>query len=350
MHRSSHDAGSPVQGDMPVMSTAKLPKVVVIGLGGTISMARQSGGLVPSSAAGALVASLAAGVALPAQLEVVDLACKPSAHLSFEDLLDLAGLANERIRGGATGVVVLQGTDTIEETAFALDLLVAGTAPIVVTGALRAPGQPGSDAAGNLAAAVAVAASERARGLGTLVVFGDEIHHSRLVAKEHAFRPAAFSSPAGGPLGFVAEGRVLLNWVPAWKPVTLPLEAARNAGQVVCVTCTLGSSPLSLQAATGCDGIVVAGFGAGHVPLTWIEPLVRLAQRMPVVIGSRIGSGPILRETYGYPGSEVDLLSRGLVSAGSLSAPKAATLLSLALGAGYVSMTLGELFANVGQA
>lgn len=113
----------------------------------------------------------------------------------------------EAFAGGADGAVVIEGTDTIEGSAFILDLLVPGERPVVVTGAMRGADAPGADGPANLIVAARVAASEEACGLGALVVLNYDIHAARFVRKSHTTLPSALTSPMSGTIGAVAEGR-----------------------------------------------------------------------------------------------------------------------------------------------
>jgi L-asparaginase len=131
----------------------------------------------------------------------------PGSELNLEDLIELAGEIQAHIDAGTRGVVT-QGTDTMEGTAFVLDLLVHADAPIVVTGAMRHPSLPGAEGPANLLASVQVAVSDAARGVGTMVVVNDEIHAARFVQKTHTTQnPATFRSPLTGPVGWVSEVR-----------------------------------------------------------------------------------------------------------------------------------------------
>ena len=132
----------------------------------------------------------------------------PGSELTLEDLIELAAEIEGRIDAGAVGVVVTQGTDTIEETSFVLDLLVNRDAPVVVTGAMRNPTLPGAEGPANLLASVGVATAEAARGLGAVVVLNDEIHAARFVQKSHTSNLATFRSPLAGPIGYVFEYNV----------------------------------------------------------------------------------------------------------------------------------------------
>ena len=133
---------------------------------------------------------------------------RPSPSIIFADLLRLRDEIAHRVADGSAGVVVTQGTDTIEETAFALDLMWPGDTPIVITGAMRNPSLPGADGPANLLAAVRVAATIQARRLGVLVVFNDEIHAARFVSKTHTSSLSAFRlSPAGRLPGLARGGR-----------------------------------------------------------------------------------------------------------------------------------------------
>jgi L-asparaginase len=314
------------------------PRVVVFSLGGTIAStgdaAPVTGGVVPRLGAAELVAAVPQ-LRDAAELETVAFRQVPSGDLTPADLTELAAAITARFDGGADGVVVTQGTDTIEETSFALDLLVRTPRPVVVTGAMRNPTLAGPDGPANLLAAVQVAAAPAAAGLGALVVLNDEIHAARFVRKTHTASPSTFRSPSAGPLGWVVEGRPRIALRPAPLDV-LPAAAREDVPAVALLTAALGddSRLIARVEELGYAGVVLEAFGGGHVPAHVVPALADLASRIPVVLASRAGGGEALRETYGFPGSERDLLARGLVPAGFLDGPKARVLLSLLLATG----------------
>ena len=187
------------------------PSVTVLALGGTIAMTAGSGpGVVPTLTGEMLVAAVP-GLADIAKIDARSFRQLPGAHLQFDDLEALAATIRELSAAGQRGIVVTQGTDTIEETAFALDRLLDLDTPVIVTGAMRNPTLPGADGPANLLAAVQVAISDEARGLGCVVVMNDEVHAARFVRKTHTSSPAAFTSPAAGVIGWVVEGRVRVS-------------------------------------------------------------------------------------------------------------------------------------------
>ena len=328
------------------MHASGSPCVAVFGLGGTIAMTQAPGGGVsPALTASDLVAAVSGLSDLQAGLRVRDFRNKPGASLDFADLYELAAAIDEALKDGCVGAVVTQGTDTIEEVAYALDLLLPTDAPVVVTGAMRNPTMAGADGPANILAAIRVAASSCARGLGCLVVLNDQVHAARWVQKAHTGGPAAFVSPDHGPLGYVIEGRVRIPVRIRLRPPAVGF-APRRSARVGLVTITLGDDGTMIEPlAEHVDGLVVAAFGAGHVPAAAAPVLGKLAGHMPVVLASRTGAGPVHRITYGFPGSERDLLARGLISAGCLDPLKARIMLRLLIASGAEDAGIRKAFA-----
>lgn len=324
-----------------------MSRVLLASLGGTISMtgSEQGTGVRPALASRDLLGC----AAVPHGVDVVtrDIATVPGADLGLGDILDVAAMVRRARDGGFSGVVITQGTDTLEETAFALDLLVRRTMTTVLTGAMRHPAAPGADGPANLADALAVAASAEMRHHGVLVVLAGEIHAARYVRKTHTMAPGAFCSYPG-PLGWVAEGRPEILLTPVRRAEIPPLPGdLRALPRVDLVPVVLGQSPDALRSlAKHSDGVVVTGFGAGHVPRSHVPVLEEMARTRPVVLASRVGRGPLFRETYGFPGSETDLLARGLMSCGALDGPKARVALTLLLAAGAGADSLHSFFSG----
>ncbi|WP_405663444.1 asparaginase [Streptomyces sp. NBC_00079] len=315
--------------------------VTVFTLGGTISAARGGAGRLTGAQ---VLADLT--VAADVDVRLRDFRRLPSSALTVDDLAELAELIDAAGVLGS-GAVVVQGTDTIEESAFLLDLLCTHREPLVVTGAMRRPDSPGADGAANLASAIAVAGDPRFRDAGAVVVMADEIHAARYVRKAHTTSIATFASPGAGPLGTVVEGRPRVLLQPPVPTVPSPLRINR-AVRVALVTLSLGDQGELIDAVDDrFDGLVVAAFGAGHVPGWLVPSLEDLATRMPVVLASRAGAGSILSTTYRGPGSEFDLLGRGLISAGVLDAPKARLLLHALLADGADRALIALTFADL---
>jgi len=331
------------------MSEAVSSSVAVFGLGGTIAMTQiPGGGVSPALSAPELLAAVPGLSDVGAGIRAVDFRRKPGASLSFGDLFELVTAIKDALAGGCAGVVVTQGTDTIEEVAYALDLLLSTDAPVVVTGAMRNPTMAGADGPANILAAVRVALSQWARGLGCLVVMNDQIHAARWVQKTHTGSTAAFASPGRGPLGEVVEGQVHIPVGVRYRSPALRPAPAREV-RVGVATVALGDDG-SLVEAIGArvDGLVVAAFGVGHVPAGMVPVLDMLAGRIPVVLASRIGVGPVHGSTYGFPGSERDLLARGLINAGYLDPLKARILLHLLVASGADRARIRDTFASAG--
>ncbi|KQO80655.1 MAG: asparaginase [Methylobacteriaceae bacterium] len=324
-----------------------LPRILLLSLGGTITMTRSlEGGIVPTLTAADLADSVP-GLATVASIETLSPLRRPSAGLTLDDLIGVARTLNERLTGDLDGAVVIQGTDTIEETAFVLDSLIAGDKPVVVTGAMRGPESAGADGPGNLLAATIVAGSASARGMGVLAVLNDEIHAARLVQKAHTALPSAFRSPLAGPVGLVIEGeaRIFLRSHRS-LPLTGPLTD--EPAPVALLKMGIGDDGRLLAALPdlGFAGVVIEGMGAGHVPEALAEIVSTLVARLSVVLASRTETGPVFSRTYGYPGGEIDLLGRGALSAGILSGVKARLMLQLLLRAGVDRAAYAAYFAD----
>jgi L-asparaginase len=330
--------------------TQALPTVLMVSLGGTITMTRDaSGGIVPTLDADDLVRSVA-GLKTVARIETFSPFRKPGASLTIDDLISVASLLNDKLAGNTAGAVVIQGTDTIEETAFVLDRLVAGDRPVIVTGAMRGPEAAGADGPANLLASTIVAASPKAIGRGVLVVLNDEIHAARYVQKSHTALPSAFKSPVCGPVGLVIEGRACFH-LDVKRSRPLPATLSDTDRAVALVKLGLGDDGriITALASLGFSGAVIEGMGAGHVPADVAPLLASLAEQMPVVLASRVDAGPSFRNTYAFPGSEIDLLKRGLIPSGSLNGLKARLLMSLLLRAGSDLGAIREIFAQAAE-
>jgi L-asparaginase len=309
-------------------------EVLLLATGGTIAM--RGARAVPS--AGPVELLEAVGLHGVESRELLGL---PGAQVSLADALSVARTAAEEAAAGR-GVVVTHGTDTLEETAFLTDLMHAGDAPIVFTGAIRPASAPGADGPANLIDAVAVAGTAEAAGLGCVVVFGGEIHAARGARKVDSAGPSAFGSPGGGPLGRVVEGRLALRARPTRPQRTLAPE--RMDFRVPVIVAALGDDLAALDAPA--DGAVIAALGGGHLSPAALERVRAAAARMPVVLAVRPERGAMLASTYGFDGAEGDLRATGALPAGALS-PQAARMKLLAcMGCGLAGADLALAFSQ----
>lgn len=298
----------------------------LLAFGGTIASGRRPGTaeVAPMLGGEQLLASLPE-LGEVAAIQVRNFAPLPSFEVTPSHMLELAGATARAFEEGAAGVVITHGTDTIEETAYTLALALPRGRPLVLTGAMRNPTLPGTDGPANLLAAVRVASSPLAAGLGPLVVLNDELHAARFATKTHTQRVSTIGSPGAGPLGDVSEGQVAVWWRPAWEDC-VGLPASLAGVEVELVRLAAGGSATLLRAAIDHRpaGIVVEGTGGGHVMERLLPALDdALAAGIPVVVASRCPSGATLERTYRFPGAETDLIDRGAIPAGNLAGHKA---------------------------
>lgn len=306
-----------------------LPTVAIGALGGTIAMvAGTSGGVEPELSAEQLAKSIP-GISELSTIHAKTLAKLPSVSLSFRVLFDALDWANNQIDEGAKAVILTQGTDTLEESAFLLSLNWQKPQPLIITGAMRAPMAAGADGPANLLSSLLVAIDEQSIGRGVMVVMNDEIHSPYFVRKSQSLKVETFKSGLIGPLGAVVEAKPVFfrstDRLP--KPLSQPKTLDKKVALVeACLSS--GSDHLELVFSSGIyQGVVIAGFGSGHVSFEEADIIKNYAHKLPVIMATRAYSGPTSEKTYGYKGSEIDLMRGGVLMGGWLSPLKARLLL-----------------------
>lgn len=324
------------------------PRIAIVFTGGTISMLLDpaTGAAVPTLD-GAAILARSPGLAELADLVPIDWGLVPASHLSFAQILDIARVVREQLAAGADGAIVVQGTDVIEETAFALDLLVPGPAPVVVVGAMRNAADPGYEGPANLRDAVLAAGSPRLRDQGTLVVMGGLILPADDATKTHTSAYDTFQSRNLGPIGTVDAGGAIVGRSRSGRRV-LPVIPDAAVEPVAIVTATVASdgAPLRWAVAGGARGIVVAATGAGNTHFDLLAAAEEaMAAGIPVVLASRAPAGRVA-PAYGFPGGGARWIAAGAIPAGFLTPVKARIALALGLGAGLDDAGLRALFAD----
>jgi len=246
------------------------------------------------------------------------------------------------------GVVVTHGTDTLEETAFFVDLFMTDERPVVFTGAQRGADSPDSDGPANIEAALAVASAENARTLGALVVFDGAVFPARGTRKTHTLASAAFSAPDGGPLGAVVNGEF---WASGTVRRQQPLAAHRlhlDGVRVDIIATYPGCDSTALDAviAAGAIGVVLEATGAGNANLDICKTVARLTEEgITVLLSTRVAAGPIV-PIYSGGGGGVDLIAAGAVSTGRLRPSQARMLLIGLLGTGTPPEAVSDALAG----
>ena len=324
-----------------------MSRVAIIFTGGTISMVVDpgAGGKVPTLDGSATLAR-APGIEAIADLEVIDLGRTPASHFTFAKLFEIGSeIRRCQADPAVDGVVVVQGTDVIEETAFFWDLILEGDAPVIVTGAMRAASDANDDGPDNLRNAVRCAAASALRGTGVQVVLDGTINPADAVIKTHAGALDSFQCLDTGPLGQVVGGRVVVS---GQRGPRRHVVADRAADGVVLLTAhvAMDGSLLDAAAALRPPGIVVEATGAGNTGASVVDAAVRaMGQGIAVAFTTRCPAGAAT-DAYAFPGGGATWLRAGAMLAGHLSGPKARIALALGLGAGLDRAGLAALLAD----
>jgi L-asparaginase len=316
---------------------ARRQRVVVVFTGGTISMLPDpvTGAAVPALDGAAILARVP-GLDAIAELEPIDWGLVPASHLRFGQILEIGGIIRAAaVREDVDGVVVVQGTDVLEETAYAWDLLHTAPAPAVVVGAMRNAGDPDYEGPDNVRDAVRVAADPRLQGAGVLVVMAGRILPADDATKTHSQAIDTFQALNQGPLGAVRDGEVTLERERGTRR-TLPSVPTAAAEPVTLLTAVVSTDGSLLRAALdgGARGVVVEATGAGNTdPDLLAAASEATARGVPVVLTTRCAAGAV-GPLYGFPGGGRSWQEAGAILAGDLSGPKARVGLALGLGAG----------------
>jgi L-asparaginase len=320
--------------------------IVLLFTGGTISMKYDPslGGAVPALSGEEIVAA-ARGLRDLAEIEVEQWGRFPGPHMDVGRMWALRErIARHLARAEVDGVVVTHGTDTLEESAYLAARSLPADKPVVFTGAMRSASELGWDGPTNLLDATRVAAAAESRGNGVLVCIGERIHSAFEVGKTHTEARDAFESPGLGALGEVDEGVVIYHR--ALLGVPLPIVPAMPAEPVDLVHAYAGADSRMLDASrqSGALAVVLAAMGRGNVPPPMFDGVSRwIESGRPVVVSSRALRGRV-GPSYAYTGGGRRLLEAGAIFAYGRRPGQARIDTMLALGAGYDTEQLRELF------
>lgn len=304
--------------------------LLVIHTGGTISMSQDQSNKVVTNDTNPI--SMHQDVINQyAQIDELNPFNVPSPHMTIQHVKQLKDIILEAVTNKYyDGFVITHGTDTLEETAFLLDLILGIEQPVVITGAMRSSNEIGSDGLYNYISAIRVASDEKARHKGVMVVFNDEIHTARNVTKTHTSNTNTFQSPNHGPLGVLTKDRVQFHHMPYRQQA---LENVNNKLNVPLVKAYMGmpGDIFSFYSREGIDGMVIEALGQGNIPPSALEGIQQLVSlNIPIVLVSRSFNG-IVSPTYAYDGGGYQLAQQGFIFSNGLNGPKARLKLLVAL-------------------
>ncbi|WP_139489197.1 asparaginase [Brevibacillus dissolubilis] len=321
-----------------------MKKVLVINTGGTIAMSMEDASESVKPMDDLAVQKMLPHVNRYAEVTTINYLNLPSPHITPPIMNDLRVLIeDECAKHHYEGVVVTHGTDTLEETAFFLDLTLNLSIPVAVTGAMRSSNELGADGPVNLISAVRTVVEPQSADKGVVVVFNDEIHAARHVTKTHTSNVATFQSPSYGPIGNVSKKEVSYHHYPLdreYYPIT---HANANVPLIKAVA---GMNPewLAFLLEQPIDGVVIEGFGLGNLPPAILPTLKQLIDKgIPVVMVSRCYNGQV-QDVYGYEGGGHMLKQMGIIFSNGLNGQKARLKLMVALQQAGKSSELQQFF------
>lgn len=320
-------------------------KVAVIFTGGTISMKvdPRLNAAIPALSSEEIMA-MVTNIEKFTDIEIINYGEYPGPHITPEMMLELSKLVKKTIeRDDITGVVVTHGTDTLEETAYLLDLTIKSEKPIVVVGAMRNSSELGYDGPSNLSAAICTAISNEAKNKGVLVVMNNEVNAASHVTKTNTLSLDTFKSPEFGPLGIVDNDKVIF-----YRDIVNHhhIETDNIESKVALIKCAAGmdSDLINYCIDSGYKGIIIEAMGRGNVPPEMLDGIKRnLNKNIPVVIVSRCPTGRVL-DTYGYSGGGKNLRDAGAIFGDNLPGQKARIKLMLILSITNDMNTIREIF------
>lgn len=306
-------------------------KVALITTGGTIASKEISKGLLNSGAmSGEELAELCQ---LPKDIEVkvIDVMQKPSMHIDFDLMLKIRSeILTELNDPTVCGIVVTHGTDSMEETAYFLDLTINDPRPIVVTGSQRAPQDIGTDVYSNLRNSVYVAVNEELKNVGVVVVFNERIYSAKYVKKVHASNVQGFESFGYGYLGIIDNNIVIIYQ----KPISKDNYVIKNQiPRVDIIKCYTGADGIFIEAAVGAGakGIVLEGVGRGQVSPYMMDAIKKaIAAGVIIIVTTSAEEGKVY-PSYGYLGSAYDLKQHGVLLGEDYDSKKARIKLAVLL-------------------
>ena len=312
-----------------------MKKIAIIFNGGTISMKidEKIKAAVPSLSAEEIM-SMIPGVEEYAEIEAYTFSSMPSPHMTLETMLKLSKFTTELVeREDIDGVVITHGTDTLEETAYLLDLTVKTKKPVVVTGAMRSGSELGYDGPFNLATSICTAISDEAVGRGVLVCFNGELNSASEVTKANSMALNAFRTPNFGPIGIVDNDNVIFYRDANYSEKYDVSEIKKQVALIKCVV-DMDSSYIDYLIEKGCGGIVIEALGRGNVPPKMVDGIKKATElNIPVVVVSRCFEGRVF-ESYGYEGGGKQLKDLGVIFGETLPGQKARIKLILAINSG----------------